>query len=39
MKDAIPGLTLNETKSAVDAGYAALTAFNNRARAKSRENS
>jgi len=37
MKDAIPGLTLNETKSAVDAGYAALNAFNNRARAKSRK--
>jgi predicted nucleotide-binding protein (sugar kinase/HSP70/actin superfamily) len=37
MKDAIPGLTLDETRSAVDAGYAALNAFNNRAREKSRK--
>lgn len=37
MKDAIPGLTLEETRQAVDAGYAALSAFNHRARQKSRK--
>jgi predicted nucleotide-binding protein (sugar kinase/HSP70/actin superfamily) len=36
-KDAIPGLTLEETKQAVDAGYRALDAYNRRLRAKGRE--
>lgn len=37
LKDAIPGLTLPETKEAVQAGYATLAAFDARARARSRE--
>lgn len=37
MKDAIPGLTLEETKRAVDAGFEALASFNSRARQKSRK--
>jgi predicted nucleotide-binding protein (sugar kinase/HSP70/actin superfamily) len=36
-RDAIPGLTLEETKQAVDAGYRALDAYNRRLRAKGRE--
>lgn len=37
MKDAIPGLTLPETKRAVDAGFRALAAYDQRLRAKGRE--
>ncbi len=36
-KDVIPGLTLQETRRAVEAGYRALEAYNRRLRAKSRE--
>ncbi len=36
LRDAIPGLTPEETRLAVDAGYAALDAFNQRSRAKGR---
>ncbi|HSW34460.1 MAG TPA: acyl-CoA dehydratase activase-related protein [Steroidobacteraceae bacterium] len=36
-KDAIPGLTIEETARAVQAGYAALDAYNRRLRAKGRE--
>lgn len=36
-KDALPGLTLEETKRAVDAGYRSLEAYDRRLRAKSRE--
>ncbi len=35
--DALPGLTMEETARAVDEGYRALHAFNNRLRRKSRE--
>jgi predicted nucleotide-binding protein (sugar kinase/HSP70/actin superfamily) len=37
LKDAIPGLTLGETRNAVAAGYAALDAFNATMRRKARE--
>jgi predicted nucleotide-binding protein (sugar kinase/HSP70/actin superfamily) len=37
LKDAIPGLTADETKRAVDAGFRALEAYNGRLRAKGRE--
>jgi predicted nucleotide-binding protein (sugar kinase/HSP70/actin superfamily) len=37
LKDAIPGLTLAEVRSAVGAGYAALAAFNRRMQDKGRE--
>ena len=37
MKDALPGLTREEMARAVDAGYRALTAFNERLRKKGRE--
>jgi predicted nucleotide-binding protein (sugar kinase/HSP70/actin superfamily) len=37
LREALPGLTLEETRQAVDAGYRALEAFNGRARHKSRE--
>ena len=37
LKDALPGLTREEMGKAVDAGYQALTAFNERLRKKSRE--
>jgi predicted nucleotide-binding protein (sugar kinase/HSP70/actin superfamily) len=37
LKDAVPGLTQIETREAVQAGFAALAAFNERARARSRE--
>ncbi len=37
LKDAIPGLTPIETREAVRAGFAALAAFDGRARARSRE--
>jgi predicted nucleotide-binding protein (sugar kinase/HSP70/actin superfamily) len=37
MKDALPGLTREEMARAVDAGYAALRAFNERLRRKGRE--
>jgi predicted nucleotide-binding protein (sugar kinase/HSP70/actin superfamily) len=37
LKDAIPGLTIEETRRAVDAGYRALEACNRRLRAKGRE--
>jgi predicted nucleotide-binding protein (sugar kinase/HSP70/actin superfamily) len=37
LKDAIPGLTLEETKRAVDAGFGALAAYDRRLRAKGRE--
>jgi predicted nucleotide-binding protein (sugar kinase/HSP70/actin superfamily) len=37
LKDAIPGLTLEETKRAVDAGFRALEAYDRRLRAKGRE--
>jgi predicted nucleotide-binding protein (sugar kinase/HSP70/actin superfamily) len=37
LRDAIPGLTLEETKRAVDAGFNALDAYNRRLRAKGRE--
>src|SRR5207245_2980758 len=37
MKDALPGLTRQEMARAVDAGYRALTAFNERLRKKGRE--
>ena len=36
LKDAIPGLALEETRRAVDSGYAALEAFNGTSRAKGR---
>ena len=36
-KDALPGLTLEETRRAVDAGFRALEAWDRRLRAKSRE--
>jgi predicted nucleotide-binding protein (sugar kinase/HSP70/actin superfamily) len=36
-KDAMPGLTLEETKRAIDAGFAALESFNRSTRARSRE--
>jgi predicted nucleotide-binding protein (sugar kinase/HSP70/actin superfamily) len=37
LRDALPGLTLDETARAVDAGYAALRAFSDRARTMSRQ--
>jgi predicted nucleotide-binding protein (sugar kinase/HSP70/actin superfamily) len=37
LAEALPGLTLEETRRAVEAGYRALEAFNARARRKSRE--
>jgi len=37
LADALPGLTLEETRRAVDQGYAALEAFNARIRARGRE--
>jgi predicted nucleotide-binding protein (sugar kinase/HSP70/actin superfamily) len=37
MKDTLPGLTREEMARAVDAGYKALTAFNDKLRKKSRE--
>jgi predicted nucleotide-binding protein (sugar kinase/HSP70/actin superfamily) len=37
LKDVLPGLTMAETRHAVDAGYAALDAFNDKARRKGRE--
>lgn len=37
LKDVIPGLTLEETKRAVDAGFRALEAYDRRLRAKGRE--
>ena len=37
LKDAIPGLTFKETRRAVQAGYAALEAFNQRLRTAARE--
>ena len=36
LRDAIPGLTPDETRHAVDRGFAALEAFNERSRAKGR---
>ncbi len=37
LQDVLPGLTLEETRRAVEAGYRALEAFNGRLRARSRE--
>ena len=37
LKEAIPGLTLEQTKAAVDEGYRTLEAFNDKLRKKSRE--
>jgi predicted nucleotide-binding protein (sugar kinase/HSP70/actin superfamily) len=37
LKDVLPGLTLDETRRAVEAGYRSLEAFNARARKKSRD--
>lgn len=37
LKEAIPGLTLEETQRAADAGFRALAAYDRRLRAKSRE--
>ncbi len=37
LRDVLPGLTLEETRRAVEAGYRALEGFNERARGKSRE--
>lgn len=37
LKDVIPGLTLDETKQAIDAGFAALDSFNCATRQRSRE--
>jgi len=37
LKDAIPGLTADETRRAVDAGYRALETYNGKLRAKGRE--
>lgn len=37
LRDALPGLTLEETKRAVEAGYRTLGAFNDRLRRKGRE--
>lgn len=37
LRDVIPGLTLDETRRAVDEGYRALEAFNARVRRRSRE--
>jgi predicted nucleotide-binding protein (sugar kinase/HSP70/actin superfamily) len=36
LSEMLPGLTMQQTQAAVDAGYAALEAFNTRARRKSR---